>query len=140
MARLLTKKMRRNRFFCFFSIAFTIIIGLTSRRYAHYLPEFLNLGLGDALWAVMMYWIISFIFPTQSILKTALLCLGICFLVEFSQLLKTDWLIGIRNNRFGKLVLGQGFLWSDLIAYTIGTIATMTSEFIKALKVLNQSS
>ena len=42
------------------------------------------------------------------------------FAVEFSQMLKPDWLVKIRSTFLGHMLLGQGFLWSDLLAYTIG--------------------
>ena len=49
--------MNRSRIIYLLLTLATIIIGLLARRYAAYLPDMVNLGLGDALWAVMMYWI-----------------------------------------------------------------------------------
>jgi hypothetical protein len=112
--------MQRNRILNFVLIISTIIVGLAARRFSDYLPDLINLGLGDALWALMIYWIMGFLFPTFSIQKLALISLILCFLVEFSQLYQADWINAIRNNRFGHLVLGKGFLWTDFIAYTIG--------------------
>ncbi|MBK3515892.1 ribosomal maturation YjgA family protein [Carboxylicivirga marina] len=120
--------MKRSKITYLLLIITTIIIGLASRYYAEYLPDFINLGLGDALWALMMYWMIGFIFPRISPVKLTILSLCICFLVEFSQLLQADWIIAIRNNTFGALILGKGFLWSDLIAYTLGVGTGMTIE------------
>ena len=42
------------------------------------------------------------------------------FAIEFSQMLTPDWLVKIRSTFLGHMLLGQGFLWSDLLAYTIG--------------------
>jgi len=120
--------MKRNRTHYFFLIISTILIGLASRRYSSHLPEIINLGLGDALWAIMMYWIIAFFFPRFSIQKLAFFSLSICFLVEFSQLLQADWINAIRNNRFGAMVLGKGFLWSDFVAYSIGIGLSIATE------------
>lgn len=120
--------MKRNRILYFFLIISTIIIGLASRKYSSHLPEIINLGLGDALWAVMMYFIMGFFFPRFSVQKLAFLSLSICFLIEFSQLLQEDWIIALRNNRFGLLVLGKGFLWSDLVAYSIGIGLSIATE------------
>jgi len=112
--------MKRNRIhYLIFSVA-TIIIGLTSRFYSEYLPDVVNLGLGDSLWALMMYWMMAFLFPRIPIVRLTILSLSICFLVEFSQLIQVDWLNAIRNHFLGALVLGKGFLWSDLLAYSIG--------------------
>lgn len=120
--------MKRNRFHYFFLIVFTIIIGLASRHFSNDLPEIINLGLGDALWALMMYWMIAFVFPAASIKNLTALALSVCFLVELSQLIQVDWLNALRSNRFAALVLGQGFLWSDFLAYTIGVVSGMLIE------------
>jgi len=112
--------MKRNRIhYLIFSVA-TIIIGLTSRFYSEYLPDVVNLGLGDSLWALMIYWMMAFLFPRIPIVRLTILSLSVCFLVEFSQLIQVDWLNSIRSHFLGALVLGKGFLWSDLLAYSIG--------------------
>lgn len=127
--------MKRNRFYYLILVIGTIIIGLSARRYSDFLPEIINLGLGDALWALMLYWMIGFLFPNLSIRKLAFVSLSICFLVEFSQLYQVDWINGIRSNRLGRLVLGRGFLWSDLVAYTVGLISGVGIEsYIKKRK------
>ncbi|WP_321297372.1 DUF2809 domain-containing protein [Marinifilum fragile] len=120
--------MQRNRLHYFFLIILTIIIGLASRHFSNYLPEIINLGLGDALWALMMYWMLAFVFPAASIRNLTAMALTVCFLVEISQLIQVDWLNTLRSNRFAALVLGQGFLWSDLLAYTIGVVSGMAIE------------
>lgn len=127
--------MSRNRILYCLLVITTIIVGLASRKFAYLLPDFINLGLGDALWALMMYWIIGFIVPRLSIRNLAIATLAICFVVELSQLWQTDWLNAIRNNRFGALVLGRGFLWSDLIAYSLGVGMGVLLEyfFLKSL-------
>ncbi|MDC7248578.1 MAG: DUF2809 domain-containing protein, partial [Sphaerochaetaceae bacterium] len=112
----------------FFLIILTIITGLASRHFSNYLPEIINLGLGDALWALMMYWMLAFVFPAASIRNLTAMALTVCFLVEISQLIQVDWLNTLRSNRFAALVLGQGFLWSDLLAYTIGVVSGMAIE------------
>ena len=127
--------MSRNRILYCLLVITTIIVGLASRKFAYLLPDFINLGLGDALWALMMYWIIGFVVPRLSIRNLAIATLTICFVVELSQLWQADWLNAIRNNRFGALVLGRGFLWSDLIAYSLGVGMAVLLEyfFLKSL-------
>ena len=44
------------------------------------------------------------------------------YAVEFSQMLSSEWLVKLRSTFLGHMLLGQGFLWIDLIAYTIGII------------------
>lgn len=76
---------------------------------------------GDLLYAVMMFLNIRFLFPRLSYRNTAMISLSICYLIEFFQLYNAPWIEQIRNTTLGALVLGRGFLWSDMAAYTIGT-------------------
>jgi len=43
-----------------------------------------------------------------------------CYFIEVSQLYHSIWIDIIRDTRIGGLILGRGFLWSDLISYSIG--------------------
>lgn len=120
--------MKRNRIYYFVLIASTILLGLLSRQYSNYLPTYINLVLGDILWALMVYWIVGFLWLALRIEKLAILSLSICFLVEISQLCQVDWLNTIRANRLGGLILGKGFLWSDCVAYVFGIGIGCASE------------
>jgi hypothetical protein len=112
--------MKRNRIRQFVFIILTIALGLFSR--SGYLPDFLYGYLGDALYALMFFFIIGFLFPKFSTLKVALIALSFCFAIELSQLYHAEWIDTIRQTRIGGLVLGFGFLWSDLVSYTFGVI------------------
>nr|WP_237028767.1 DUF2809 domain-containing protein [Pedobacter steynii] len=70
-----------------------------------------------------MFFLIRFLFIRLNYLKAALISLTICYLIELSQLYHVAWIDQIRNTSLGALVLGRGFLWSDMAAYTIGTAA-----------------
>ena len=48
--------------------------------------------------------------------------------IETSQLFHTPWLDALRANRFAALVLGQGFLWSDLLCYAVGIALGVVME------------
>ena len=54
----------------------------------------------------------------------AAIACAIAFSVELLQLYHTPWLNAIRDTLPGRLVLGQGFLFSDLLCYTIGIAST----------------
>ncbi|MFK7775845.1 MAG: DUF2809 domain-containing protein, partial [Saprospiraceae bacterium] len=114
------KKMKtsRNRIHYLFLIILTIGVGLFSR--SRFIPMLIYPYLGDLLYCLMYYWIIGFLFPKMSYVKVLLGAMAICFAIEISQLVRVDWLNEIRNTTFGKLVLGNGFLWSDLVCYTLG--------------------
>lgn len=98
-------------------ILLVIAIGILSRKVAGIPPI-----VGDALYAVMMFLIIRFLLIRLNYLKTAVLSLSICYLIELSQLYSAPWINQIRNTTLGALVLGRGFMWSDMAAYTLGTL------------------
>ena len=97
-----------------------VTLGLVSRKMVNHLPEIVNMYLGDALWALMIYLYVAIIFKTLSIKRVAISSLLFCYLIELSQLYHAPWIDQIRNTRLGGLVLGFGFLWSDILAYTMG--------------------
>ncbi|RYZ55727.1 MAG: DUF2809 domain-containing protein [Sphingobacteriales bacterium] len=121
------KNYNRNRITYGLLASVVIGIGLTVRKMAPWMPDWINFWIGDAIWAVMIYLMLAFLLPGWRPLKLALFALLCCFAVECSQLYQAAWINAIRSTRFGALVLGHGFLFSDLLAYTAGiTIVTIT--------------
>ncbi|WHY26659.1 DUF2809 domain-containing protein [Bacillus wiedmannii] len=122
--------MKRNRLlYALFTIV-VIILGLCSRKFAFTLPHLLNDYLGDALWACMIFTGFGFLFPKIDTKKLAFISLLFCYGIELSQLYHAKWIDSIRATTLGGLVLGYGFLWSDLVAYTIGVGIGMFCEFM----------
>ncbi len=108
------------------TIAILLIpIGLATRQYGN---EWMKLYAGDALWAAMIYWGFKFLFA-QNPKRTAFYALIFCFFIEFSQLYHEPWIDQIRNARLGGLVLGFGFLWSDLVCYLVGVVFSYWGDF-----------
>jgi hypothetical protein len=68
----------------------------------------------------MIYFGFRFLFITQPVKISVILSLIFCYAIEFSQLYKAPWINNLRHALFGRLVLGEGFLWSDLLCYTVG--------------------
>ena len=124
----------RNRYLYILLIGITIAAGLASRRYAHILPQWAELYMGDALWALMVYFIFGFIFNKKSVMVIALLAIGFSFGIEISQLYHAAWIDAIRATRIGGLVLGFGFLWSDLLCYTVGVSVGVGIEWVIGMK------
>ncbi|HFR4185455.1 MULTISPECIES: DUF2809 domain-containing protein [Bacillus] len=121
---------KRNRLLYAIFTIIVIILGLSSRKFAFALPELLNDYLGDALWALMIFIGFGFLFPKIETKKLAFISLIFCYGIEMSQLYHAEWIDNIRATTLGGLVLGYGFLWSDLVAYTIGVGVGFLFEFI----------
>ena len=111
-------KNSRNRIHYLFFIIAIVTAGLFSR--SRFIPEFIYPYLGDFLYCLMFYFIIGFLFPKIKFVNVLLFSVAICFVIEISQLIQVGWLNKIRNTTLGKWTLGSGFLWSDLVSYTLG--------------------
>jgi hypothetical protein len=68
------------------------------------------------------------LFPRKSSLRIAIYSILFCYLIELTQLSQASWLNQIRSYKIGALVLGHGFLWSDIISYTLGGITALVIE------------
>jgi hypothetical protein len=111
-----------------FFIFIVLVLGLVSRRYREWFPDFIATYTGDTLWALMVFLLIGFLFPTLSTVKVAIIALGFSFFIEISQLYHTPWLDELRQYRLVALVIGRGFLWSDLICYSVGIAIGVIGE------------
>ena len=111
---------KRNRGLYVLFIISTIILGLLSRT--RITPKIIYPYLGDYLYAVMFFLIIGLFFPNKKSLSILIISLLCCFAIEAFQLYEANWIQNIRNHKIGALILGRGFLWSDIVSYTLGGI------------------
>jgi Protein of unknown function (DUF2809) len=98
----------------------TITAGLASRRWPDLQPDWVARYGGDILWATMVFWLLALGYVRARTLVLGVATLGIAWTVEVSQLIHLPWLDTLRASRAGGLILGQGFLWSDLWCYVVG--------------------
>jgi hypothetical protein len=120
----------RNRIIYALLISTVIVFGLASRHYPNVFPKFITTYAGDTLWALMVFLLIGFISPRLATLKLAVLTLLFAFLIELSQLYHAPWIDGIRAYSLAALVLGHGFLWSDLVCYSVGVAIGALAEWV----------
>ena len=122
--------MKRSRVLYLFATALVIALGLASRRFESLLPEFLAAHAGDALWALMVFLGVGFLFPRLSTLRTAVAALAFAYAIEISQLYHAEWIDSLRFTMVGRLILGYGFLWADLIRYLAGVLGGVVLEVL----------
>ncbi len=60
--------------------------------------------------------------PRASTRTIAGMALAVSVAVEISQLYHAPWIDSIRQTTLGGLILGFGFLWSDLACYLVGVV------------------
>jgi hypothetical protein len=111
---------RRNPLVRINLIALVCLLGISSRRYAHVLPGFIAAYSGDTLWALAVYLGTGLVLPRASTRTIALLAMIFSVAIELSQLYHAPWIDSIRQTTLGGLILGFGFLWSDLSCYAVG--------------------
>ncbi|OXA73398.1 hypothetical protein B0A67_03740 [Flavobacterium aquidurense] len=98
-------------------------MGIMSRK-----TDLIPLYIGDFLYAVMMYVFIRTLLIEKKSIQIMITSLLICYAIEFSQLYQAIWINELRNTLAGRYTLGQGFLWSDILAYTLGISLTFMIE------------
>jgi len=131
--------MNRRRI-SFVALAVIVVFaGLGSRATGDALPAAIRQYPGDTLWALLVMLLLGAVVPRASTRAVALLALAIAFAVEFSQLIRWQWLVTLRQNPLGHLVLGSGFHWPDLVAYTLGvTLGAVFESLAKRQNLLVQ--
>jgi hypothetical protein len=112
--------MKRNRLLYGVFEVGVIATGWGTRRFGRHLPEVVAVYGGDTFWALMVFVGIGLIAREWTTQRVAGLALAISYGVEISQLYHAGWIEQIRHSLVGGLVLGQGFVWSDLLCYTVG--------------------
>ena len=126
--------MKNNRLNYFTLIILVMILGIVSRKISN-IPLFI----GDVLYAVLIYFGFRFLIVKSEKSTSLLFFLLFCFGIEFLQLVQIDWLIAIRKTTLGHYILGQGFLWLDLLCYVIGTLLAFLIDW-KFVKTQNLNS
>ena len=112
--------MNRNRCLYLAILTLTIAAGLASRKFSGPPPNWVHAYLGDTLWAFMVFLIIGMIFPQKNTIWIAVATLMFSYGIEISQLYHAPWIDALRGYRLGGLVLGYGFLRTDLLCYALG--------------------
>ncbi|WP_157950089.1 ribosomal maturation YjgA family protein [Vallitalea okinawensis] len=112
--------MRRNRLIYFMLTLIVMTMGLAIRVSGLPLPGFITTYGGDTLWALMIFLGLGIVFNRMPTLWSTIMALLFCYSIEVSQLYQGDMINSIRQTTLGGLILGFGFLWSDIICYTIG--------------------
>lgn len=115
-------------------MAVVVVFGLPARMFQDQLPAWYTLYFGDYLWAMLLFFIFALTLRTKSTFKVAVITLLFTYLIETSQLFHPGWLEYLRSIKLFALVLGHGFLWSDIAAYTLGIFTGALLEYFLLLK------
>ena len=114
-----------ERVSCVFEALVVIALGLVWRLPALPLSPFSKKYGADALWAMLVFLLIRFLWPRWHVWKSAGVAFAASVAVELSQLYHAGWIDAIRATRLGALSLGSVFNLPDIAAYAAG-IAIVT--------------
>ena len=121
-----------TRITAFFGMLCAASFGLASRKTALHDVPIIGVYGGDAAWAMAAYALVRMCAPRASIDSVMLIAGAMALAVELSQLLDAAWINELRQNSFVALLIGKGFLWSDLAAYLVGILlAALIELFIR---------
>jgi len=119
---------KRNRLLCAAWIVLVIATGLLWRSSLVALPTFWGKYGGDALWALVVFLGVGFLWPSCSTRRAGIIAAVISCAVEFSQLYHAPWIDAVRATRLGALTIGSVFNWPDFAAYAIGILVGVATE------------
>lgn len=124
---MLTKIRRRS-----FAVLIVLIplLGLLIRARPEYFPKLFAIYTPDILWAFLVFSLVVVFAPKLTCIKTFVIALAITYFMELSQLYQAPFINDIRDTRVGGLLLGHGFLWSDLLCYTFGITVGAVCDLI----------
>ncbi len=94
-----------------------MVAGLAVRLLPLGLPDFVVKYGGSMLWAAMIYWIVSTLFPAWRWLNAVFASGVLATAVEFFKLYRSPGIDAFRLTLPGKLLLGRYFSLSDIAAY-----------------------
>ena len=110
----------------------TIPIGLATRKKPLWFHPLIAEFGGDILWATLFFFLFRIIFLTKQLWIIAVYTYSFALAIELSQLYHAPWINEWRKTFAGKMILGSGFLWSDLRCYFVGVlIGWLLATFIE---------
>jgi hypothetical protein len=113
------------------ALLLVVAAGLGSRVFAPHLPAFVAAYAGDTLYATMVFILFGIAAPRWSAARVGAAALASSCAIEVSQLYHAPWIDAIRATVPGALVLGYGFLWSDLACYVAGVALGVGAETLR---------
>lgn len=122
--------MWKRRIVYFLLFVFCTWLALATRLHKEYFHPLIVTYGGDIIWAGMFLFLLRIFFTKTTLWKLVLFNYLLGVADECSQLITAPWFVAIRQTKLGKLMLGVGFVWSDLMCYAIGTLLAWMIVFV----------
>ena len=106
-----------------------LILFLIELIIANYIKQpFIRYWLGDLLIVLLIYYFWKSLIRVKPLI-VATAVLAFAYAVEFLQRTALLDLLGLRTNKLAKLILGNTFSWSDMLAYSLGFLIILGIEY-----------
>jgi len=92
--------------------------------------NFIRPYVGDVLVVILIYYFVK-AFVHIGVWPLAIATLLFSYLIETLQYFQFVKLIGLGDNKFANIIIGNSFAWEDIIAYTIGIVIVLMIELRK---------
>ena len=107
---------------------FAVLLFITEVLIALYVRDsFVRPYVGDYLVVILLYCAVRTILDI-SVWQAALGVLLFAFFIEWLQYFQIVNRLGLENNNIARTVIGHGFEWKDIIAYTLGALTVIVLE------------
>lgn len=112
----------KKRVLYFLFCIFFLWLALATRKYTNFFNSFIIEFGGDIFWATGFMFLLRSILLRINLQKLSIYCYILGVANEFLQLYQAPWIQNIRATYIGGLLLGVGFVPSDLVCYLVGTL------------------
>ncbi len=123
----MTKQLKNHRKFYIVLTVILFIVELLIALYVH--DDWVRPYFGDVLVVILIYCFVQSIVST-SVNTVAIAVLIFSYLVEVSQYFKLIRMLGLQQSFIAKIIMGNTFAWTDILAYTVGIIVVLFVEKI----------
>ena len=118
------KKFAFNRYYF---LATLLLFGIEVLIALYVKDRFVRPYVGDFLVVILIYCFLKTCWR-ESPLRVGLYVLLFAFAIEVGQHFQLVKLLGLNDSELARTVIGTGFAWGDLVAYTLGVVATLVFE------------
>jgi hypothetical protein len=100
------------------------------------MPDVVRTYGGDVLSATCIFFGVRWVLHRHNICHDAVVAYVICVLIELQQLIMWSPLRRLRDDTPLAILLGHGFLWSDLLCYAVGVLGGVVVSRVVVSRVV----
>jgi len=104
------------------SIILLFLIGILTKLYSGPGEMLVNNKIAGAIYVIFWSFVFIFFFPDKNKNTILLIVLTVTIIIEFSQIIQTEFLLNIRKHMLIHALIGSSFNLIDIPFYILGTL------------------